>query len=237
VRTLCLALLVANVVFFGWALITPAAPPMHSSPAPDVPRLTLASEAAADLTPASGGGGAAAGATSAQACRSIGPFGSEQEALRAAAAFREGGYEAGTRTEEARSGEGFWVSLAPQRDAAGETRVLARLARAGITDARVLVDTDARRISVGLFSDRERADRRAAEVQRLGYAPDVTERLHIGTTWWVDLHLSTVQELAEAESFNRDASSQLELKPCPVTESAEPAALAGPTGEGAVESG
>jgi len=237
VRTLCLALLVANVVFLGWALITPAAPPMHSSPAPDVPRLTLASEAAAGPAPESGGDGAAGGVTSGQACRSIGPFGSEQEALRAAAAFREGGYEAAPRSEEARSGEGFWVSLAPQRDAAGETRVLARLARAGITDARVMVDTDSRRISVGLFSDREGAERRAAEVQRLGYAPDVTERLHIGTTWWVDLHLSTAQELAEAEAFNRDASGQLELKPCPATGSAEPAALAGPAGEGAVESG
>lgn len=233
-RTLCLALLVANVVLFGWALITPAAPSMHSSPAPQVPRLTLASEAA---TGPGAQGVAGGGAVAAAACRSIGPFGSEQEALRAAAAFREGGYESGTRTEEARSGEGFWVSLAPQRDAAGETRVLARLARAGITDARIMADTDSRRISVGLFNDRERADRRAAEVQRLGYAPDVTERLHIGTTWWVDLHLRTAEELAEAESFNRDGSSQLALKPCPVTESAAPAALAGPAEAGAVEAG
>jgi len=234
VRTLFLALLVANVVLFGWALVTPAAPPMHDSPAPDVPRLTLASEAAAAL--ATGDAAGASGAPGA-ACRSIGPFGSEQEALRAAAAFREGGYESGTRTEEARSGEGFWVSLAPQRDAAGETRVLARLARAGITDARVMSDTGSRRISAGLFNDRERADRRAAELQRLGYAPDVTERLHIGTTWWVDLHLRTVAELAEAESFNQDSSGQLALKPCPEVLPAEPAALAGPAEAGAVESG
>jgi len=234
VRTLFLALLVANVVLFGWALVTPAAPPMHDSPAPDVPRLTLASEAAAAL--ATGDAAGASGALAA-ACRSIGPFGSEQEALRAAAAFREGGYQSDTRTEEARSGEGFWVSLAPQRDAAGETRVLARLARAGITDARVMVDTESRRISAGLFNDRGRADRRAAELQRLGYAPDVTERLHIGTTWWVDLHLRTAAELAEAESFNQDSSGQLALKPCPAALPAEPAALAGPAEAGAVESG
>lgn len=236
-RTLCLALIVANVVLFGWALITPAAPPMHSSPAPDVPQLTLASEAAENLDAATAGAAAAGSAVSAASCRSIGPFGSDQEALRAAAAFRDGGYESGTRSEESRSGEGFWVSLAPQRDVAGETRVLARLARAGITDARVMVDTDSRRISVGLFNDRERADRRAAELKRLGYAPDVTERLHIGTTWWVDLHLRTAEELAEAESFNRDGSSQLALKPCPATGAAEPAAMAGPAEAGAVESG
>lgn len=209
-RTLFIALLAANLAVLGWAWLSPEAPPMYNSPPPDVPRLVLAAEAAS--TPAAAATG---DADPSAACRSIGPFAGEQEAARAAAAFHEGGYEAQVRTEEARVAEGYWVSLPAQRDGAAETRVLARLARAGITDARVMADTDARRISVGLFSERAGADRRAAELRGLGYVPDVTERLHIGTTWWIDLALRTAAEIAEAEAFNQGGSGALEMKPCP----------------------
>jgi hypothetical protein len=221
VRTLFFALLAANLGLFAWAMLTPAAPPMADSPPPDVPRLRLANEVRAAASTVQGGPGATtplavdATAQAGAACRSIGPFASEGESQRAAAAFTEGGYVTRPRTEESRVAEGFWVSLPAQRNATAETRVLARLSRAGITDASVMADTDARRISVGLFSERERADRRATELRRLGYTPDVTERLRIGTSWWVDLQLRTPQELAEAEAFNRDSSSQLEMKPCP----------------------
>lgn len=219
-RTLFFALLAANLGLFGWAMLTPVAPPMASSPPPEVPRLRLARE----VTPASAAtgtsGAAATTAVSGAACRSIGPFATEEESSRAAGAFKEGGYDARQRTEESRVTEGFWVSLPAQRNAAAETRVLSRLSRAGITDASVMAETDARRISVGLFSERERADGRAAELRRLGLVPDVTERLRIGTSWWIDLQLRTPQELAEAEAFNRDGAGQLELKPCPAPESA-----------------
>lgn len=238
VRTLFFVLLAANLGLFGWAMLTPPAPPMANSPPPAVPRLRLASEVATagDGVSARSGAGASAGDPATRpaadtACRSIGPFASEVESARAAAAFREGGYDARTRTEESRDSEGYWVSLPAQRNAAAETRMLARLSRAGITDASVMADTDARRISVGLFTDRERANRRADQLRKLGLVPDVTERLHIGTSWWVDLTLRTPQELAEAEAFNRESSSQLELKPCPADATAPPpAAEAGSPG-------
>ncbi len=234
VRTLFFVLLAANLGLFAWAMLTPVAPPMANSPPPDVPRLRLASEVTPALTASSGAPGAAAATlTAGTACRSIGPFATAEESSRAAGAFKEGGYEALQRTEESRVTEGFWVSLPAQRNTAAETRVLARLSRAGITDASVMAETDARRISVGLFQERERADRRAAELRRLGYVPDVTERLRIGTSWWIDLLLRTPQELAEAEAFNRDGSGQLELKPCPTPAVAvSPAQGAGAGGAG-----
>lgn len=229
-RTLFFVLLAANLAVLGWTLLTPAAPPLWASPPPDVPRLVLASEAASAAGVAMHGGETNASA----ACRSIGPFTDEQEAARAAAAFHEGGYVSTQRTEEARVSEGFWVSLPAQRNAADETRTLARLARAGITDARVMTDTGSRRISVGLFSEHDRAERRATEARRLGYVPDVTERLHIGTTWWIDLQLRTPAEIAEAESFNQSGSSALEMKPCPAS---QPVTAAGEAaGVAAVES-
>lgn len=212
-RTLFYILLAANLGVLDWTLVTPAAPPMANSPGPEVPRLTLAREVPASASRAAPT--AAADTAAIGACRSIGPFASEVESTRAAAAFRDGGYDARERTEESRTAEGFWVSLPPQRNAAAETRLLARLARAGVTDASVLTDTAARRVSAGIFTDRARADRRAADLRRLGLAPDVTERLRIGTTWWIDLMLRTPQELAEAEAFNRDGAGELELKPCP----------------------
>ncbi len=207
-RTLFVILLAANLAVLGWTLVTPAPLPMPDSSRPDVPRLALASE----VTP---GAKAQAPPVAEASCRSIGPFASEEESARAAAAVRDGGYAVHERTEESRSAEGYWVSLPAQRNVAAETRLLARLARAGITDAGVLTDTDARRVSVGIFTERDRADRRAAELRRLGLVPDVTERLRIGTSWWIDLELRSPQELAEAEAFNRDGTSELELKPCP----------------------
>ncbi len=47
----------------------------------------------------------------------------------------------------------------------------------------------ARQVSVGLFSERQRADRRAQAVQKLGLQPEVGERKVPGTVFWEDVSL------------------------------------------------
>ena len=44
-------------------------------------------------------------------------------------------------------------------------------------------------VSVGLFSDRDRADRRAESVQKLGLQPEVAERKLPATVFWMDVDL------------------------------------------------
>lgn len=167
------------------------------------------------LASASAPGGAALAG-----CLSIGPFESPAEAGRAGGAFEASGYSTRQRVEDARVTEGYWVSLPRQPTVADETRVLARLARASITDARVMADAEGRRISIGLFSERERADRRAAAVQQLGFDADITERVRVGASYWVDLLLKTSAELAEAERFNEEQQGTLTMKPCPAAPAA-----------------
>lgn len=217
-RALLLSLVLVNVAWFAWAAwLAPADPEASVSPPPDVPRLALASEVAVPEPPRAPAARAQSIARrdGTASCRSIGPFDTADESRRAATAFTASGYLASPRSEDTRRAEGWWVSLPPAASPQAETQLLSRLARSGITDASVLPDAAGRRISVGVFSDADRAERRAVQVRRLGLAPDVTERVRVGTTYWVDLQLRTPEELAEAESFNRDGSSQLELKPCP----------------------
>ena len=44
-------------------------------------------------------------------------------------------------------------------------------------------------VSVGLFSERDRADRRAESVQKLGLHPEVAERKLPATLFWMDVDL------------------------------------------------
>lgn len=232
-RTFLFALILVNLAVFAWSRwLAPTSSPVPKTAMAGVPRIQLASEARAEAA----AGGTVSGAQEMSAapdpsglesvaavgnaeapagCLSIGPFTTPAEAGRAGGAFEASGYSTRQRVEDARVTEGYWVSLPRQPTAADETRVLSRLARAAITDASVMSDAEGRRISVGLFSERERADRRAAAVQRLGFDPDITERVRAGASYWVDLPLKTSAELAEAESFNREQQGTLTMKPCP----------------------
>jgi hypothetical protein len=92
------------------------------------------------------------------------------------------------------------------------------LQRNGIKDARVMPESDGtRRVSVGLFSERERAERRVSAVQKMGLKAEVTPRTQPGTVYWVDLMLhqsdSTVpvQDLIPVGA----PSSRLSVQFCP----------------------
>lgn len=226
-RPVLFALLLVNLVYFAWsAWLSPRVDVVaEAGAAPDGPRIQLVDEANGKASDGKGAASpaavvakadaAGAPATASTTCLSIGPFGTAGESERATTEFETAGYLASGRNEEMRVSEGYWVSLPRQTNADAESRVLARLARAGITDASVMADTDGRRVSVGLFSERARADRRASAVSKLGFQPDVTERIRIGTTYWIDLELRTEAEVKEAEAFNEEQEGALELKPCP----------------------
>jgi hypothetical protein len=76
---------------------------------------------------------------------------------------------------------------------------------------------DVRQVSVGLFSERDRADRRAESVQKLGLHPEVAERKLPATLFWMDVDLPpgadspTAPEVVTAGR----AASRAEVVPCP----------------------
>ncbi len=72
------------------------------------------------------------------------------------------------------------------------------------------------RISVGVFSDRERAARRAAAVSRLGLSPQVGEHTHAATTYWLDVRVrSGGQDLrpTDVDALNLSGAN-VNVAPC-----------------------
>jgi hypothetical protein len=127
--------------------------------------------------------------------------------------------------------EGYWVSVGGLRTTAEESKLMKALERAGIRDARVLPDEPGgRRVSVGLFSERERADRRARAVKKLGYSAEVTERTQPGTVYWVDMDIGANDRSVPTEGLlSLDASgSRIEIRVCPTREPAAAPTRPGP---------
>ena len=230
VRIAVFALIFVNLVFMAWAhwIDVPVEPPGNPADA-RLPRLMLASEAparplaavkAALPQSASAPGDAPAVPLTApeRRCVSIGPFNDLAQETRAAALLQERGFTPQQRTEEGDVRDGFWVYVAGIKTAAEETHVLRTLQDAGISDAHAMASADdGRRVSVGLFSERPRAEKRARVVEHLGFSPDIVERRRPATLYWVDLDLGTSDAAVPTEGLapaDQDGS-RIQVRVCP----------------------
>jgi hypothetical protein len=193
-RNAFLTLLLINLAFLGWARWVDAPRP-HAEALSRLPRLELVNEAPPDSkVPAAGGAHKTAlrAPEGADTCVSVGPFGDLAAVVRAARALRARGLVPNQRTEEAATPEGFWVHIDTARTTADVARVMQDLEQHGIQDARPMAE--GRRISVGLFSERARAERRARAVQELGFETEITQRNLPGTVYWLDLTIPSGAE-------------------------------------------
>lgn len=182
-RLILLALLVANLLVLAWtqwidtdsplpAAVTNAVtapPPQQAPPAPASPpaQETLA-------TP--------------PRCVSVGPFRDTTETTQAIEAFKAANYAPRSRVQTAQISDGFLVHIDTVDSAAEQRRVLAALRQAGIQDAAPLSDVEPRyMISVGVFSDRDRAERRAQQVRALAIDVKVDAHSRPATFYWLDM--------------------------------------------------
>jgi hypothetical protein len=217
VRAIFYALVLANLLYLGWAewIDVPAPPP--PSPIAGLPRLTLVS----DLPPARRA--ALASKMSLQAppsqCVSVGPFDDPAIAAKAIDVLKGKSFAPQQRVAEAPAVRRFWVYLEGFKSDEAEMRVLHRLERAGIDDAEAMpADAGGRRVSLGLFLDRDRADLRAKAVQAMGFKPAMTERMLPGTVYWLDLTLPggpTAVPLKDVSDLEPGGgSSPISVQPC-----------------------
>jgi len=194
VRVLVLALLLANILFFGWQYwLGKHEPPVPADPYRDVPELELASMPAPVSDVPTGEGGAAGfvadDAASAGACATLGPFVDKAQAETAIAGSGLSEFQpvlrevAGVRTT-------YWVYLPPFRDRQSANRALRTLSDIGIKDAYVVGDGEDRNaIALGLYSDQDRATRRADQIQALGVTAQIGPLKRAITLYMVDLVL------------------------------------------------
>jgi hypothetical protein len=235
VRASFFILLAMNILYLAWAgwIDAPAPLPARPQSTPALPTLMLVTEqrspdqtrpsqpatrGASGLQEAVDSPGGASSRSATTRCVSIGPFNDLARAARGAALLRERGYSPRQRAEEGEAWEGFWVYIGSLQSAADEARVLNSLERAGIRDAHAMPENrEGRRVSVGLFSDKQRAEKRAEAVRKLGHPADIVDRKQSGTVYWADIDLAATDRAVSTEGLLTvdDAGSRLEIRACP----------------------
>jgi sporulation related protein len=218
VRNAFLALVLVNVAYFAWArwIDVPQPPPVNDAIG-HLPKLKLAEEAPDAQKPQPGAEKTALEGT---ACLSVGPFADLDNSARAAALLKEKGFATRQRAEQGQTTEGYWVYVGGMRTQTDTDRALVSLEHSGIKDAVVMPETaDAgRRISLGLYTDRGRADKRAQLVLRdTGLKAEVAERKLPGAQYWVDLTPPQgVNTVPLRDLFAQGVSTRIAVQPCPL---------------------
>jgi hypothetical protein len=215
------ALLFANLCYFAWARWddVPERPPVN--PAIEaLPRLRLAEEVPLSQrmsTP-----------KVRIACLSVGPFGDVDNSAHAAAILKGKGFDPKQRAEEGQAQDGFWVYVAGITSQEETDKALVSLEHAGIRDAIVLPEASESgkqlRLSLGLYTDRAHAERRAQAVRETGLKAQVGERKIPATVYWVDLApLPGMNTVPLDGLFAEGVGSRIVVQPCPPPASATPA--------------
>ena len=151
-------------------------------------------------------------------CSSVGPFADLGQASQAQATLRSQGFEPRQRVEQGELWTGYWVSVRDltTRDAA--EAALKTLNSNGITDVYLMPGSDPPNVlSLGVFSDYQRAQRRADEVRALGLTAQISDRKRAGSVFWIDVDLKEPGQTIDTSLFQVGQSRilRLELRACP----------------------
>ena len=236
----CLAL--ANVGYFLWARGI-AKSEDAAVTAPATAKLRLASESAAVPHAADGGSSGVAGAsggapdraahddaaasllTNVKRCISVGPFRDVAEAAHAASTLRSGGYDPRQRVADGEVWAGVWVYLPIPAARGASDQMLAKLKGGGIEDALEMPGpNDGSVISLGLYSESNRAQARVAQAQALGFNPGIADRKRTGNVYWIDIDLKPTDSVLKPADLQSEAGRivRLEVKGCPAAGGASP---------------
>ena len=191
-RALLLLLLLMNLGVAAWWWLRPE-PVAAVGPAAsdDVPALRLLSEvdAAGTIgdTPELTGPPEPEGGTPGQRCRQIGPFLTQADLRRAVTALTPVVERIQFRESRAQANRGFWVFLPAQETREQALATARQLSARGLRDYYVVTAGDRENtISLGLFRDLPNAETRRNEVQTLGFAPQLQERIEEIPNYWIE---------------------------------------------------
>jgi hypothetical protein len=161
----------------------------------------------------------AAAAAAATRCASMGPFTDRELTAEATTMLQQDGYQPRSRPANGAVPDGYMVVIRGLRSEAEQARVVGRLNRGGLDDAFAIPKLDdGYAVSVGLFSQQRRAERRSQVVANMGFRPEIVERTRPGTVYWLDFDLKT-PATGDVDPFAQgaDASRRWQVVPCPGT--------------------
>ena len=175
-RPVAVGLFAVNLLFFVWVvMIAPPADP--SARARGSPPEAPPGAAAAPVQPA---------AVPPPRCVSLGPFADAALSATVAQRLVAAGLQPGAREETLQQRDGYWVVIETS-GTAQQRAVLTQIRRAGVQDAYAMPDDPQFRVSLGIYSDRARAEQRAATLRPLDLAARVEEHLQPRVVHWLDV--------------------------------------------------
>lgn len=210
-RNLFLILLLANLGYFSWNrwLVSPDSSGGTAAVTDSAPTLKLVSEVR-DGQQAGGGddetrlamaateqGTAAAGAVASVRCVSMGPFVELTQAAQAITVLTAEGFSPNQRLAEGEIWSGYRVQIPPLPSREAANKVLEALQEHNVSEQPYVVPGgDSRNaISLGIYSEYQRAQRRADEVRPLGFEPEVALWHRMGQVYWIDFELAEDQDI------------------------------------------
>ncbi|MEZ5461091.1 SPOR domain-containing protein [Dokdonella sp.] len=189
-RVLFLLLLALNIGGACWIAFAPqpAASPFAPSD-PGVPALVLLSERdAAGGQPAATA--VATGPTTASGtdvCVSIGPFQTQSDMRATLGAMTPVVKRIQYRDERATQSRGYWVFLEAMKSREEALGVARTLSAKGVRDYYVVTAGEQlNTISLGLFREQANAERRKADIEAMGFAPQLIQRTEELPVYWID---------------------------------------------------
>ena len=232
-RALALLLIVANLGYLGWALLidAPAEPARVVATSDTSPRLVLASERVPEPTsnstkkkppvrvvaiPQAPTPEAALDAGK-QKCVSVGPFQDLPTVARASAVLKGVGFDSRQRLEQGELWVGHWVSISGFSTHDQAQTAIDKLKQKGVSDAYILPGGDPSNvISLGVFKEHERAQRRLNEAKSLGFDATIVDRTRAGSVYWIDVDLKEGKQTLDTSMLASQPGKivRLELRSC-----------------------
>ena len=241
-RTLCLLLILANAFYFTWTQMLdtsvssldrrgakPVEPPVRIVLAREMLEANPEERSVGPIRdvqppavePLDAQPAPATGAATAQldgmSCTSVGPFPDLPQASQAQAALRTAGFQPRQRMEQGEIWAGYWVSVQGLATREAADAALKTLAANGIGDVYVMPGSDPPNVlSLGVFSDYQRAQRRVDEVRAIGLTPRIDDRKRAGSVYWIDVDLQEPGQVIDSSIFQSDPGkiTRLEMRAC-----------------------
>jgi hypothetical protein len=180
----------------GEAAPSPVADSASAGAAAAASAAAAAAAVAAVAAPVASSSAAAGGS-----CITIGPFDAVADADTVKRRLDGSVYDVRRRAVATDLPDGYIVMIRGLPTRAAQQRAQRRLRQGGLTDAYPLPALpDGFAVSIGLFSEKEGAERRAAEARTLGFEPEVNARRIPGSAWWVDVRPGTGSAVQSATS-------------------------------------
>ncbi len=163
---------------------------------------------------------------SSSACRTVGPLADDKQVERVHLVLTVHGYDAVPQKVVARRLIGYMVMTSEQPTTDDLRALEGRLRRGGVHDFLAYPrGAFAGRISLGVYSERERAEARVRQLEALGFQTEVLEHTKATTQWWLSLQPPPAEVEADMLRFALE-QARLDFGDGPINCQASPDLLA-----------